>query len=527
MRINFVLFQSVPNISLELSVFLINLIESNSGDSLMDSLTAGKPSLPYIILIAGAAALGGFLFGFDTAVINGTIPALKSTFHATDVQIGASVSLALIGAAIGAYFAGNIADRFGRVRCMLIASILFFISAIGSGLPFGIPDFIMWRVIGGVGVGMASIIAPAYIAETAPAHLRGRLGSLQQLAIVVGIFAALLSNYAIVSITETLKINAELKLLSSTNPEAFKAAGSFAGGEFLLGFKAWQWMFWIEAIPAFLYGIASLLLPESPRYLVAKGKHEEASVILMKLITEDVREKIQSIKETIHSNRPARLSDLLEKTKGARKRLAPIVWIGLGLAVLQQLVGINVIFYYGNVLWQSVGFNESDSLMLNVLSSVINIATTLVAIALVDKLGRKPLLLIGSSGMFFSLLLLSIIFATAGTDIHGNPLLEGFRAYAAVGSANLFIIFFGMSWGPVMWVMLGEMFNNRIRAMALAVCGLAQWLANFLVSFTFPIFTSKMGLGGAYGFYTFFAFISIIFVVRYIKETKNKELESM
>ncbi|MDR1759753.1 MAG: MFS transporter [Fibrobacter sp.] len=493
----------------------------------MSSSISGKPSLVYIILIASAAALGGFLFGFDTAVINGTIPALKSTFHATDVQIGASVSLALIGAAIGAYFAGSIADRLGRVRCMLIASILFLISAIGSGLPFGIPDFIMWRVIGGVGVGVASIIAPAYIAETAPAHLRGRLGSLQQLAIVIGIFAALLSNYAIVAIAEHLSVNAELVRLNASDPNAFKAAGSFAAGNFFLGFKAWQWMFWIEAIPALLYGIAALLLPESPRYLVAKEKEREAAKILMKLIADDIGEKINAIKETIKVDAPARLSDLLEVTKNARKRLAPIVWVGLGLAVLQQLVGINVIFYYGNVLWQSVGFNESDSLMLNVLSSVVNIATTLIAIALIDKLGRKPLLLIGSSGMFFSLLLLTVIFATAGTDANGNPLLSGISAYIAVAAANLFIIFFGMSWGPIMWVMLGEMFNNRIRAMALAVCGLAQWLANFFVSFTFPVFTSNVGLGGAYGFYTLFAFISIFFVVRFIRETKNKELESM
>lgn len=465
-------------------------------------MSTNKPSLSYTILIACAAALGGFLFGFDTAVINGAVLALKTNFGAGDWEIGLSVSLALLGAAGGAFFAGQLADRFGRVKCMVVASVLFFVSAIGSGLPFTIFDFIFWRLVGGIGVGAASVIAPAYIAETSPAHLRGRMGSLQQLAIVIGIFAALLSNYMIVAI-----------------------AGS-AENAFLWGFKAWQWMFWIEAIPAALYGIFALFIPESPRFLVGHHKLEEASRVLEKLIATDIPRKIQDIRDTLVNEAPARLADLWERTATGARRLRPIVWAGLGLAVLQQFVGINVIFYYGSALWRSVGFSESDALLLNVVSSIVNIATTLVAIATVDKFGRKPLLLIGSVGMFATLATMAAVFATAPV-VAGQPSLTGFAAYAGLGAANLYIVFFGMSWGPVMWVMLGEMFNNRIRGSALAVAGLAQWMANFLVSTTFPPLATGIGLGGAYGLYAFFAFASILFVVKVVQETKGKELEEM
>jgi SP family sugar:H+ symporter-like MFS transporter len=460
-----------------------------------------KPSLSYTILIASAAALGGFLFGFDTAVINGAVLALKTTFGAGDWEIGLSVSLALLGAAGGAFFAGQLADRFGRVKCMVVASVLFTASAIGSGLPFTIFDFIFWRIVGGIGVGAASVIAPAYIAETAPAHLRGRMGSLQQLAIVSGIFAALVSNFVFVSL-----------------------AGS--AESMLWGFKAWQWMFWAEIVPAVAYGLCALFIPESPRYLVARQRFDEASRVLAKLLVEDVPRKIQDIRDTLADHAPTRLRDLLETTGDGIRRLRPIVWAGLGLAVLQQFVGINVIFYYGSALWRSVGFSERDALMLNVFSSVVNIATTLLAIAMVDRFGRKPLLLVGSLGMFATLLAMALSFGLAPV-VDGQPSLTGMAAWIALGSANLYIVFFGMSWGPVVWVMLGEMFNNRIRGSALAVAGLAQWVANFLVSTTFPPLASGLGLGGAYGIYSFFAFLSVVFVVKVITETKGKELEEM
>lgn len=456
-------------------------------------------NLGHVILITLSAAIGGFLFGFDSSVINGANIALKSYFNCNDMQLGLAVSLALIGAAIGAYFAGRLADKFGRVRCMLAASVLFFVSAIGSGLPFTVTDFIMWRVIGGIGIGVASIIAPIYIAETAPAHLRGRLGSMQQFAIVIGIFVALLSNYVIVRIAG-----------SASRP--------------IMGFEAWKVMFWVEAIPALIYGIAASQLPESPRYLVSKGKIDEAKKVLAMINEDGVEAEINSINETFKNSKPAKLSDLLEMV-GGKKRVAPIVWAGLGIAILQQLVGINVIFYYGTMLWQSVGFGESDAFLTSLVSSGINLTMTIAAVLLIDKIGRKPLLLIGSAGMAVTLGTLGLCFifgAENGQLSHGAGII-------ALFAANLYVTFFAATWGPVMWVMLGEMFNNRIRAVAISVCGLAQWGANFLVSWSFPVLVGEngIGVGPTYMIYTAFAAISFFFVAKFTTETKGKALEDM
>lgn len=463
-------------------------------------MSSSKSSLRHVVLITLSAAIGGFLFGFDSSVINGANGALKAHFNATDYQLAWSVSLALIGAAIGAFFAGKIADALGRVRCMLFASDLFVLSAIGSGLPFGIPDFIMWRVIGGLGIGMASIVAPIYIAETAPAHLRGRLGSMQQFAIVIGIFVALLSNYLIVRIAG-----------SANNP--------------MFGhIKAWQVMFWVEIIPAVLYGYAAWKLPESPRYLIHKGYLDQAKKVLAMINPEGVDEEVETIQATFKNHKPSKFTDLLEIIN-EKERVSPILWVGLGLAILQQLVGINVIFYYGTMLWQSVGFGESDAFLTSVISSVINLVMTVAAIVLIDKIGRKPLLLIGSIGMAVTLSTLTFCFMSAGAD--GS--LPGHTAVIALIAANLYITFFAATWGPVMWVMLGEMFNNRIRTIAIAVCGLAQWFANFVVTWTFPVLTGEdgIGVGPTYAIYSFCAIFSIFFVAKFIKETKGKELEDM
>ena len=463
-------------------------------------MSKDNPHMGHIVLITLSAAIGGFLFGFDSSVINGANGALKAHFNATDYELAWAVSLALISAAVGAFFAGRIADAFGRVRCMLFASDLFLISAIGSGIPFGISDFILWRVIGGFGIGMASIIAPIYIAETAPAHLRGRLGSMQQFAIVIGIFVALLSNYLIVQI-----------------------AGA-ANNTIIGSVKAWQVMFWVEIIPAVLYGYAAWKLPESPRYLIHKGFTDQARDVLAKINPEGVEKEVEIIQSSFKNKKQPKFTDLLEIING-RERISPILWAGLGLAILQQLVGINVIFYYGTMLWQSVGFGESDAFLTSVISSGVNLVMTIVAILLIDKIGRKPLLLIGSIGMAITLSTLTVCFMSAGAD--GS--LPGTAAVIALIAANLYITFFAATWGPVMWVMLGEMFNNRIRTIAIAICGLAQWFANFVVTWTFPVLTGKdgIGVGPTYAIYSFFAIFSIFFVAKFIKETKGKELEDM
>ncbi|WP_036487818.1 sugar porter family MFS transporter [Myxosarcina sp. GI1] len=458
-----------------------------------------KSNTLYIVLIAAVAALGGFLFGFDTAVINGAVAALAVGFSANSVFVGLAVSLALLGSALGAFYAGNIADRYGRVKAMIAASILFTISAIGSGAAFGIWDFTFWRLLGGIAVGAASVIAPAYIAECSPANLRGRLGSLQQLAIVIGIFLALLCDYFIAV-----------------------SAGS-AESPFLFGIVAWRWMFWTEIPPAVLYGMSALMIPESPRYLVAQGREQEASKVLTKIIRGNVREKIAEIRRTVLRERQPKFSDLLTRRGG----LLPIVWVGIGLSVLQQLVGINVIFYYSSVLWRAVGFSEQDSLTITVITGAVNIITTLVAIAFVDKFGRKPLLVLGSIGMTITLGTLAVIFGNAPVNAAGSPILGETTGFIALFAANIFVFCFGFSWGPVVWVLLGEMFNNRIRGAALSIATAIQWIANFAISTSFPPILQYLGLGAAYGIYTTAAAISFFFVLFFVKETKGMELEQM
>jgi MFS transporter, SP family, sugar:H+ symporter len=382
---------------------------------------------------------------------------------------------------------------------MMVASVLFTMSAIGSGFAFSIWDLIFWRLLGGIAVGVASVIVPAYIAECSPAAMRGRLGSLQQLAIVLGIFAALLSNYFIAV-----------------------SAGS-AELPFLFGIAAWRWMFLTAALPAVLYGIAVLNIPESPRYLAAQGREQEAATVLSKILGGDVAAKIAEIRQTVFQERKPNLSDLF----GGNGRLLPIVWVGIGLSVLQQFVGINVIFYYSSVLWRAVGFSEQDSLKLTVITGAVNIVTTLIAIVFVDKFGRKPLLLLGSIGMTLTLGMLTTTFRNAALDAAGNPVLVGSAGVVALLAANLYVFCFGFSWGPVVWVLLGEMFNNNLRTSALSIAAAAQWIANFIVSTTFPPLLQYFGLGLTYGLYTIAAAISIFFVIFFIKETKGVELEQM
>ncbi|WP_174964946.1 sugar porter family MFS transporter [Serinicoccus chungangensis] len=448
------------------------------------------------ILLASVAALGGFLFGFDTAVINGAVTAMQGDFEMGSVLTGFVVSSALLGCMAGAYAAGRLAERLGRIRVMMLASALFTISAIGSGFAFGPVDMILWRVVGGLGVGAASVIAPAYIAEIAPASIRGRLGSLQQLAIVSGIFIALLSDYFLAGV----------------------AGGS---AEALWGSTAWRWMFWAEIIPAVAYGVLATTIPESPRYLVTLGRVDEAREVLGRVMMRGIADRITEIQRTVRREAKASLTDLVKSGGG----LLPIVWIGIGLSVFQQFVGINVIFYYSSTLWQAVGFTEEDALTQTVLTSLTNIVVTVIAIALIDKIGRRVLLTIGSAGMFVSLGTMAWIFANAPV-VDGSPQLGDSTGLVALIAANAFVVFFGMSWGPGVWVLLGEMFNNRIRATALGVAAAAQWLANFVISTSFPAM-ADLGLGFAYGFYTLCALLSFFFVLKFVPETNGRELEDM
>ncbi|MFV0416651.1 MAG: sugar porter family MFS transporter [Chthoniobacterales bacterium] len=454
-----------------------------------------------VILISIVATIGGFLFGFDSGVINGTVNALQEAFHSSSVGTGFNVASMLLGCAAGAFLAGTLADKFGRRPIMLMTAVFFAISAWGSGIAASSNEFVVYRIIGGFAVGAASVLCPAYISEIAPAAIRGRLSSLQQLAIVIGLFMAFVSNYLIEG-----------------------AAGS-ASVVFWLDYKAWQWMFWVELIPTTIFFIALFLIPESPRYLVAAGAVEKAASVLSRLNPgSDSESKVKEIQTTLETGHKPRMSDLYDK---ARDRIHPILWVGLGLAIFQQLVGINVVFYYGATLWEAAGFPPSKALLTNVIIGAVNIGSTLVAIALIDKIGRKPLLIFGSVGMTIFLLTLMVVFGTADVDADGKVQLTSVSGPIALLAANLYVFCFGVSWGPVMWVMLGEMFQNKFRGAALSVSGFAQWIANFSITMSFPLLLKHLGLGGAYGLYAFFALISIFFVLWLVRETKGKELESM
>ncbi|WP_162373179.1 sugar porter family MFS transporter [Pseudoxanthomonas sangjuensis] len=455
----------------------------------------------FIILISLVATIGGFLFGFDSGVINGTVDGLKQAFRSDAAVTGFNVASMLLGCAAGAWFAGTLADRYGRRTMQLWAALFFLVSAWGSGIATSSAEFVVYRVIGGLAVGAASVMSPAYISEVASARYRGRLATVQQIAIIGGLFCSFLSNYLLAKVaTSSLE-------------------------KLWFGYEAWRWMFWMEIVPIVVFGVALLFIPESPRYLVARGFRERARQVLAKLYGSDEgARKLDEIDASLarDHHRP-RLSDLVDKARG---RVRPIIWVGIGLATFQQLVGINVVFYYGAVLWQAVGFSESDALLINVISGALSIGACLLTVVLIDRIGRKPLLWIGSVGMAVALGLVAIAFASGSLE-NGRLALSDAMGVLALVAANGYVIFFNLSWGPVMWVMLGEMFPNQIRGSGLAVAGLFQWGSNFLVTWTFPMLLAGIGLAAAYGIYTAAAALSVFFVLRYVRETRGKELEQM
>nr|WP_326847033.1 sugar porter family MFS transporter [Streptomyces kaniharaensis] len=455
--------------------------------------------LGFVVFITAAAALGGFLFGYDSSVINGAVSGIQEKFGVGDGVTGLIVSSALLGSAVGAAVAGRFADRYGRIKVMKAGALLFAVSAIGSMLPFSAWDLAFWRVLGGAAIGIASVIAPTYIAEVAPTKYRGRLASFQQAAIVLGIAISQLINWVLAD-----------------------AAGGDTRGR-LLGLEAWQWMLGICVVPAALYFVLSSAIPESPRFLIQADRLDDARTVLAQVEGEgvDTDARIAEIQGLIASDHRPRFRDLL----GGRFGLLPIVWVGIGLSVFQQLVGINVIFYYSSILWQSVGIDQSNSLLISFIGSVINILGTVVAILLVDRIGRKPLALIGSAGMAIALGTAGWAFSSA-TGSGSNVSLPDLQGTVALVAANAFVLFFAMSWGVVVWVMLGEMFPNRIRAAALSVAASAQWIANWAITVSFPSM-SRWNLSATYLVYAACAALSIFFVAKFMKETKGIRLEDM
>ena len=465
-------------------------------------MTTGSRSGVNIVLISGivaVATIGGLLFGYDSGAVNGTQSGLTEAFGLSPAGLGFTVGSLLIGCAVGAFFAGRLADILGRRTVMIFSAILFVIGALVQGLTELHTLFVAARFSGGMAVGAASVLAPLYISEMAPANIRGRLTTVQQVMIITGLTLAFVVNYFLA-----------------------QSAGSSLG--MIGGTQAWRWMYLAQAAPAVVFLIALFFIPESPRYLVSRGRVEEARAVMTRLFgKEEADRKIVEITASFSADHRPSFADVMAKGTVFR----PIVWAGLMLATFQQFVGINIIFYYGETLWKLAGVSEDVALERNIVSGLVSIAAVIAALLVIDKIGRKPLLLIGSVGMAATLGAMTWAFSQAGTDAAGNLVLGDTAGIVALLAANLYVIFFNFSWGPVMWVMLGEMFPNQMRGSALAVAGLAQWGANYLVVQSFPAMAEGIGLAGTYAIYTASAVISIFLVRSFIAETRGKELEEM
>ncbi|MFM2438760.1 MAG: hypothetical protein RLZ55_1585 [Actinomycetota bacterium] len=495
-----------------------------------------------VITISVIAALGGFLFGYDSSVINGANQAVYHQFDIVNPGLqGFSVAIALLGSAVGAFVGGQLTDKLGRKKVMVLAAVLFLIAGVGQAFPFALLDFMFWRVVGGFAIGLAAVVSPMYISELAPAHLRGRLSSLFQLAIVFGIFATQLVNQVLIAMTpKVCQPGQVIEGCAGMVDPTSKVPMVQANNDLWLGLQTWQWMFLCMVFPAVLYWVLALTLPESPRFLVAKGRDDEAKEVLEQVYVNDVSAKLAAIQESLAGERKMSLRDI----KGPKLGLLPLVWVGIILAILQQFVGINAVFYYSNVIWSAIGFGAEKAFMTSTIISAVNVIFTFLAIALVDRVGRKPLLLIGSLGMFATLGILTWVFVAApqctqalidagGTEgctlasELNSPLLSSSGGWVAVAMLNLYVAFFATTWGPIVWVLLGEMFPNKIRAAAMSVAVAANWLANFAVTESFKPLIDNFGLGVAYGLFTVGALVSFFYVSKFVKETKGIQLEDM
>ena len=441
----------------------------------------------YIICITLVATLGGLLFGYDTAVISGAEQALQKHMGLDDVWHGLTVSSALIGCVIGSALSGSFASSLGRRDSLRVAALLFFLSALGSAYPefpfFEKGDtsfalilmFNFYRIIGGIGVGLASAICPMYIAEIAPSDIRGKLVSCNQFAIIFGMLVVYFVNYSIkASITEEVLIT-----------------------------DGWRYMFLSGAVPAALFGILLFFIPRTPRFLVMTGRHEAALAVLQRVNGE---ERAHAILEEIQSVSKEKKEKLL--TYGLT-----VVIVGILLSVFQQAIGINAVLYYAPRIFEKIG-GGGDSMMQTVVMGCVNIVFTLVAIFTVEKVGRKPLLIVGSVGMAIGAFCVALC-----DELHVEGILP-------VLSIIVYAAFFMMSWGPICWVLISEIFPNTIRSQAVAIAVAFQWIFNYLVSSTFPALY-EFSPGFAYGLYGVICVIAALFVWRMVPETKGLTLEQM
>ena len=437
-----------------------------------------KVNFRYLLTISVVTALGGLLFGFDISVISGTIPFLQEFFELNESMKGWVVSSALIGCILGASYAGRLGDKFGRKNILLLVSILFGISAIGSGLSNSISTFIFYRVLGGIAVGGASVLAPMYIAEVSPAHLRGRMVSINQLTIVIGISMAYYSNYFLLQIGE----------------------------------NAWRWMFAAEAVPALLFFVALFIVPESPRWLVARHQEEKAKHILQKVAGIDfARFELQEIKESLAgSEKRGTLKDAFQK------KYSVILFLGIFLAVFQQWSGINVIFFYAPDIFAKANMGVDAALFQTTLIGVMNVLFTILAMRVIDKIGRKKLMLIGSAGMAVCYVFIGYLFQ-----------IERTADWMLLTFILLTPAFFAFGLGPTVWVVLSEIFPNKIRGAAMSVATFSLWVASYLLTLTFPIFVEALSAGITFWIYAVICIIGFTVIFKYLPETKGVSLEQL
>lgn len=432
----------------------------------------------YLLVICFVAALGGLLFGFDTAVISGTVGFLQTEFELSAAMKGWVASSALVGCFLGALAAGTLSDRFGRKKVMLLSAFFFTISAIGCGLAHTALQLVLARLVGGLGIGIASLISPLYIAEISPPHIRGRLVALQQLAIVLGILGAFYSNSLI---------------LHTGLSDAAK----------------WRWMFAVGAFPAVVFFLLILVVPESPRWLSKQGLDAAARAILVRVAGEDAAQtELAQIREAL-AHEGGSFADLLKP--GLRRAL----FVGVTLAILTQVTGINAIMYYAPEIFKQAGSVAAAAYNDTVWIGLTNLVFTLISMTVVDHLGRKPLLLIGAACMGLALLGVGYAFHT---HAEGKGLLLGVLAY--VGS-------FAVSMGVVGWVVISEIYPTRTRGRAMAVATSAVWGACFLVSQTFPILVEQVGSAATFWTYGALCVVAIAFVWRFVPETKGRSLEEI
>lgn len=430
-------------------------------------------SSSYIIGISFISALGGYLFGFDFAVISGALPFLKVQFALDAYWEGFATGSLALGAIIGCLAAGSISEKFGRKKGLLTAGAIFGISSLAMAFSTNTPVFIVARFIAGIGVGMASMLSPMYIAEIAPAPVRGRMVAINQLTIVVGILATNLVNYS---------------LRNS-------------------GADAWRWMFGLGAVPSSLFFIGVLSIPESPRWLMKMGRRKEAANILQKIggVTY-ADDTIVSINNTFSNNTTVTFKTVFEKA------FLPAVLIGIGLAVFQQFCGINVVFNYTATIFESIGASKDDQLLQTVFIGAVNLCFTLLAMALVDKIGRKPLMMIGSAGLAVMYIIISILIGTNSSHVSWFLL-------AAIG-------LYSTSLAPVTWVLISEIFPSKVRSAAITIAVVSLWLAYFLLTFTFPVLYEQLKENTFY-IYSAICAVGFLFVWTKVKETKGTTLEEM